>query len=176
MRLSAYGCDRTQVPLPLLLPGAQEPSYHDHLAEVIGVVVGDQQRLAQGRLPLAVRPAGLPYSPWELLEHLRITQRDILDFCRDPGYSERKWPDDYWPTPDEPPTPEAWERSVAGFREDRDALMKLAGDPAVDLFSRIPHGSGQTYLREILLVADHNAYHLGEIVAVRRLLGAWPSS
>ena len=119
------------------------------------------------------RPEGLPYSPWELLEHLRFTQRDILDFCRDPEYGERRWPDDYWPATADPPDPDAWERSAAAFRADRDALKALAADPAVDLFARIPHGDGQTYLRELLLAADHTAYHVGQLVAVRRLLGDW---
>lgn len=122
------------------------------------------------------RPAGLPYSPWELLEHLRITQLDILDFCRNPAYTELKWPEEYWPGSPAPASAEAWEESVAAYRSDREELARLARDGAVDLYARIPHGSGQTYLRELLLVADHNAYHLGELVAVRRLLGAWPAS
>ena len=118
-------------------------------------------------------PDGLPYSPWRLLEHLRLTQRDILEFCRNPAYVEPDWPDDYWPPTDAPPTSSAWEGSVAAYRRDRDALKQLAADSAIDLFARIPHGSGQTYLRELLLVADHTAYHVGELMAVRRLLGAW---
>jgi hypothetical protein len=121
-----------------------------------------------------VCPVGLPYSPWRLLEHLRLTQRDILDFCRNPDYAQPTWPDDYWPDSDAPPDAGAWERSIAAFREDREALKRLAADPAVDLFARVPQGEGQTYLRELLLVADHTAYHLGEMVVVRRLLGAWP--
>jgi hypothetical protein len=118
-------------------------------------------------------PAGLPYSPWQLVEHLRITQHDILDFCRNPDYQERKWPDAYWPETAEPPSEAAWDESVQRFQEDRAALEALARDSTVDLSSRIPHGSGQTYLREILLVIDHSAYHVGELVVVRRLLGAW---
>jgi hypothetical protein len=118
-------------------------------------------------------PAGLPYSPWQLVEHLRITQHDILDFCRNPDYQERKWPDDYWPETAEPPSEAAWEESVQRFQEDRAGLEALVRDSTVDLSSRIPHGSGQTYLREILLVIDHSAYHVGELVVVRRLLGAW---
>ena len=120
------------------------------------------------------QPEGLPYSPWQLVEHLRITQWDILDFCRNPDYQEMRWPDDYWPPSAEPPSPEAWDESIRGYRADREALKALAADPAIDLFARIPHGSGQTYLRELLLVADHTAYHVGQIVAVRRLLGIWP--
>ncbi|MGI9167617.1 MAG: DinB family protein [Pyrinomonadaceae bacterium] len=120
-----------------------------------------------------VRPEGLPYSPWQLLEHMRLTQRDILDYCGDPAYETRKWPDDYWPQNTIPPTPEAWLESVAAFRADREALQRLIADPTLDLYAKIPHGEGQTYLREVVLVADHSSYHIGELVAVRRLLGAW---
>jgi hypothetical protein len=120
-----------------------------------------------------VRVAGFPHSAWELVEHVRITQRDILDFCRDPKYEEPTWPDDYWPASAEPPSERAWDESIAAFREDRAALEALAVDESIDLFAKIPHGSGQTYLRELLLVADHNAYHLGQLVAVRQQLGAW---
>ncbi len=121
-----------------------------------------------------VRPQQLPYSLWQLLEHLRLTQRDILEFCRNPQYKQPKWPDEYWPDADAaPPTSEVWSQSVAGFQADRQALTAMIGDPALDLFVEIPHGEGQTYLREVLLAADHNAYHLGEMVALRRLLGIW---
>jgi uncharacterized damage-inducible protein DinB len=120
-----------------------------------------------------VRPEALPYSLWQLLEHMRLTQRDILDFCRDPAYEAPKWPDDYWPKSIIPPTPEAWQESVAAFRDDREALEALIADPKLDLYEKIPHGDGQTYLREVVLVVDHSAYHLGEVVAVRRLLGIW---
>lgn len=126
-------------------------------------------------IPPAVRgvaPDGLPYSPWQLIEHLRLTQRDILDFCRNPAYVEPS-PEDYWPSTAMPETTAAWEESVAGFRRDREGLKQLAADAGVDLFERIPHGAGQTYLRELLLVADHNAYHVAQLVAVRRCLGIW---
>jgi hypothetical protein len=116
---------------------------------------------------------GLPYSAWQILEHLRIAQHDILDFSRNAKYEEMKWPDDYWPASPEPPDDKAWDKSVAAFRRDRRAVQKMAADPTVNLNKRIPHGSGQTYLREILLVLDHNAYHVGELVMLRRLLGAW---
>jgi hypothetical protein len=122
-----------------------------------------------------IAPQGLPYSPWQLIEHLRLTQSDILGFCRNPAYVEAKFPDDYWPPSAVPPTLAAWDESVAGFRRDREALKQLAADAAVDLFARIPHGTGQTYLRELLLVADHNAYHVAQLVAVRRCLGTWRS-
>jgi hypothetical protein len=120
-----------------------------------------------------VRVSGFPHSAWELVEHLRITQRDILDFCRDPSYEEPTWPDDYWPSSPEPPSDQAWDDSVAAFREDRAALEALAIDESIELFAKIPHGTGQTYIRELLLVADHNAYHLGQLVVVRQQLRAW---
>jgi hypothetical protein len=120
-------------------------------------------------------PAGLPYSPWQLIEHLRLAQHDMLDFCRNPDYRELHWPDDYWPRSEAPPSSAAWDESIAAFRRDRAAFQALASDPKIDLHARIPHGSGQTYLRELLLVADHTAYHVGQLVAVRRALGAWTS-
>jgi uncharacterized damage-inducible protein DinB len=119
-------------------------------------------------------PAGLPYSPWQLVEHLRIAQEDILDFCRNPKYQERDWPGDYWPQSPNPPTADAWSQSLAAYRRDRDALARLAQDRSNDLTAKIPHGTGQTLLRELLLVLDHTAYHLGELVVVRRALGIWP--
>jgi hypothetical protein len=121
-----------------------------------------------------VRPAGLPHSPWRLLEHLRIAQWDILRFCIDPQHVSPQFPDGYWPQSDAPPAPGAWDRSVEAFRADLRAMLELVSDPATDLFTPLPHGQGQTVLREALLVADHNAYHLGQLVVVRRLLGAWP--
>jgi hypothetical protein len=119
-----------------------------------------------------VRPAGSPHSPWELLEHLRIAQWDILEFTRDQHVSP-DFPKGYWPTSPEPPSAEAWDESVGKFRSDREALAKLLSDPATDLFAKLPHGEGQTVLREVLLTADHNAYHLGQLLLVRRLLDAW---
>ena len=120
------------------------------------------------------RVEGLPHSAWEILEHLRIAQHDILDFSRNPDYEGRSWPDEYWPPTPEPPTAGAWDESVAAFRRDREAMKALATDTKIDLTDRIPHGKGQTYLREVLLVLDHNAYHVAELVVLRRLLGAWP--
>ena len=127
-------------------------------------------------LPAKVRgtaPPGAPYSPWQLLEHLRITQHDILDFCINPQYEELEWPEDYWPSTAQPPSASAWDRSVEQFLQDRRALQKLVVDPKLDLMAKIPHGSGQTYLRELVLVADHTAYHVGQLVLVRKLLGTW---
>jgi uncharacterized damage-inducible protein DinB len=123
-----------------------------------------------------VQPEGLPYSLWQLVEHLRITQWDILDFCRNAEYAEMRWPDNYWPSTMEPPSAEAWDETIRAYRADRDALKALAADTDMDLFARIPHGSGQTYLRELLLVADHTTYHVGQLVLVRRLLGIWPGA
>ena len=120
-----------------------------------------------------VQPAGLPYSAWQLLEHLRITQRDILDFCVDANYAEKTWPDDYWPASPAPESDEAWQGAIRGFVDDRTALQALAADTSVDLEARIPHGTGQTYMRELVLVIDHSAYHVGQLVLVRRLLGVW---
>ena len=122
-----------------------------------------------------IQPAELPYSPWQLLEHLRITQHDILDFCINAKYEEMPWPGDSWPRTAAPPDAKAWESSVKAFQRDRQAMQALAQDRALDLNAKIPHGSGQTYLREIVLVADHTAYHVGQLVLVRRLLGIWPA-
>jgi hypothetical protein len=119
-------------------------------------------------------PSGLPYSPWQLLEHIRLTQHDILEFCQNPDYEELDWPADYWPKSAAPPSAGAWDKSVAAVRRDREELKRLALDPSIDLLAKIPAGDGQTYLRELLLVADHTAYHLGELVVVRRALEAWP--
>lgn len=117
---------------------------------------------------------GAPHTAWQLLEHMRITVADILDFCINPNYKELKWPEEYWPKTDAPPDEGAWERSIAGFHHDLKAMQALVADPARDLYSRIPHGDGQTLFREALLVIDHNSYHLGQIVTVRSLLGIWP--
>jgi hypothetical protein len=122
------------------------------------------------------KAAGVPHSPWRLLEHMRIAQRDILEFSRNPRHVSPPFPDGYWPADDAPPDAAAWDRSVAAFRADLEAMQDLVADPATDLFAPIPHGEGQTILREALLAADHNAYHLGQLVMLRRVLGAWPAS
>ena len=118
-------------------------------------------------------PKGWEYSLWQLVEHLRIAQADILAFCQTAKYKEKKWPDDYWPKALRPRNAAAWTGAIASYRRDRKALQKLAANPKIDLIAAIPHGTGQTYLREILLVADHNAYHIGQIVALRRRVGIW---
>ena len=120
-----------------------------------------------------VKPDGLPHSAWMLLEHLRLAQEDILEFSINPKYKSREWPQDYWPANAEPPDPKAWDKSVQQFHKDLKALQDLVSNPKTDLFASIPWGEGQTILREALLAADHNAYHVAQIVDVRRLLGAW---
>ena len=121
-----------------------------------------------------VRPAGSPHSPWELLEHVRIAQWDILEFSRDPKHVSPGFPEGYWPKSVAPPTAAAWGKSVRAFLRDRQAMQKLVTNPKTDLYARIPHGSGQTVLREALLIVDHNAYHLGQFILTCRLLGVWP--
>jgi len=119
------------------------------------------------------KPRGAAHTPWQILEHLRIAQWDILEFSANPKHASPPFPEEYWPRTQAPPSAAAWNRSARAFRADLAAMQKLVEDPQTDLFARIPHGDGQTILREALLVADHNAYHLGELVLVRRLLGAW---
>lgn len=118
------------------------------------------------------RAAGVPYTPWHLLEHMRIAQWDILEFSRAAAHVSPDWPEGYWPDKAKDATAEDWRRSVEGFRADLRAVEALVEDEANDLHARIPHGEGQTLLREALLVADHNAYHLGALVTLRRVLEA----
>lgn len=119
------------------------------------------------------QPRDLPYSPWMLLEHMRIAQWDILEFSRNPKYVSRKFPEDYWPPEAQPANPSSWQQSVKSFRADLKAMEELIRDVKADLHKPFPWGEGQTLLREALVLADHNAYHLGEFVVLRRLLGAW---
>lgn len=121
------------------------------------------------------RPPGVPYSCWSLVEHLRICQWDILEFSRNSSHVSPQFPDGYWPDPQVAPDEEAWYASLAQFRSDLQAMQDLIADPSSDLLAPIPHGDGQTLLREALLLADHNAYHLGQLIVVRRALGAWPA-
>lgn len=120
------------------------------------------------------RPDGLPHSPWELLEHVRLTQADLVAFMANPAYAAPAWPDDYWPPEPAPPSAAAWDASIAAVRADRARLEALATHEVPDLTARIPWGEGQTFLRTILVALDHTAYHVGQLVLVRRLLGAWP--
>jgi hypothetical protein len=155
-----------------------DKALRDHLLYLLGGGAAHLDfDLAVAGLPAnlrGVRPAGVPHTPWRLLEHMRIAQWDILEFSRNPRHVSPKFPDGYWPTGDAPPDDAAWDRSVASFRADLRAMQDLVSNPATDLFAPIPHGDGQTILREALLVADHNGYHLGQLVVVRRALGAWP--
>lgn len=113
------------------------------------------------------------HSAWEIIEHIRLAQHDILDFSRNSNYKEMEWPKDYWPPTPAPRSAAAWDESLAAFRRDREALKQMALDSSIDLTQKIPHGKGQTYLRELLLVADHTAYHVGQLVMVRQALGIW---
>jgi hypothetical protein len=119
------------------------------------------------------KPPAVPHTPWRLLEHMRIAQWDILRFSIDPDHVSPDFPAGYWPDGDAPPDPGAWDRSVDAFRSDLKAMKDLVANPQTDLFRPIPHGQGQTVLREALLVADHNSYHIGQMIVIRRLLGAW---
>jgi hypothetical protein len=114
------------------------------------------------------------YSAWALLEHLRLTQWDILDFVTNPAYQERAWPQEYWPAAEQQATAADWQRTLAAFVQDRAELVRIVEDPQTNLYRSLAHGSGQTILREILLVADHNAYHIGEFAIMRQVMGTWP--
>ena len=150
-------------------------SLRKHLAETLnmkGAHLNLKEALA-GFPPekRGVKPPGAPHTAWQLLEHMRFAQEDILDFSRNPKYREKKWPDDYWPSTEAPPSEAAWDKSVKQFEKDLAEMQDLIADTKHDLLSKIPHGSGQTLLREALLVADHNSYHLGQIVFLRKTLG-----
>ena len=155
-----------------------------HLRDLLGRMLAWEDAhvgfdAAVADIPVAVRgvtPVGLPHSAWQLLGHLQRTQHDILDFCINPHYVELKWPDDYWPPSPVPPSAVAWDESVNKFLEDRTSLQRLAADARIDLTASIPHGSGQTYARELVLAADHAAYHVGQLILVRRALGIWEKS
>ena len=119
------------------------------------------------------KPPRQPFTGWRLLEHIRISQWDIVEFTKSAKHVSPKWPEGYWPDGDAPPDAAAWDTSVAQVERDCRAMERLVRDAGTDLFARIPHGSGQTVLREALVLADHNSYHLGQLVLLRRLLGAW---
>jgi uncharacterized damage-inducible protein DinB len=119
------------------------------------------------------RPPGAPHSAWQLIDHIRAAQKDILDFCVKEDYTEMTWPDAYWPPAPEPPSEQHWDDAIQAYRRDRDEMDQLALDPTNDLFEPLPNGTGQTLLRELVLVADHTAYHVAQIVMLRRLLDAW---
>ncbi len=132
---------------------------------------------ATENLPAELRgakPARAPHTAWQLVEHMRIAQWDILEFSRNPRHVSPDWPAGYWPAAEVPPSETAWEKSLESFRRDRKEMIELLKDPATDLLAPIRHGRGQTVLREALLIVDHTAYHVGQLVLLRRLLGAWP--
>jgi len=152
-------------------------SLREHLAELLD---GRQAHVEMGAAlekielaDLAAKPHGAPWTLWELFEHVRIAQWDILEFSRSAEHESPTWPKGYWPSEPAPKDAKAWEESVASYRRDLDAMKELVLDPEVDLHAKIPHGDGQTILREALLVADHNAYHLGQMVLVMKMLGRW---
>lgn len=155
-----------------------EDALRQHLAKMLdwGEAHADLKTSLAG-MPFEVQgrvPDGLPHSAWQLLEHMRIALRDILEFSRGSEHKSPKWPEGYWPATVAPPDDKAWKRSTDSFLEDLEGMRKLIADPARDLFQPLAHGEGQTLLRETLLAADHNAYHLGQLVLVRKALKAWP--
>jgi DinB superfamily len=157
--------------------GGHDAALREHLVELLRSrgAHADFDEAVDG-LPEALRGArakDLPFTPWRLLEHLRLGQWDILEFSRNAKHKSPKWPEGYWPDGDAPPNSAAWDASVAAFRRDLSEMEKLVKDASNDLFAPIPHGQGQTLLREALLVADHNSYHVGQLILLRRLLGTW---
>jgi hypothetical protein len=155
-----------------------ERSLRKHLLDLLaggGAHAGFDDVISGLPVKLRGRKArGMPHTAWMLLEHMRIAQRDILEFSRNPNYVSPHWPEDYWPAGEAPPGRAAWSASIRKFRQDLKAMQALVKNPKTDLFAKIPWGEGQAILREALLIADHNAYHLAQLVDVRRLLGAWP--
>jgi len=145
-----------------------------HLADLLrmkGAHVNLEAAVADFPVALrGVKPQGAPHTAWQLLEHLRIAQEDILDFSRNPKYREKKFPDEYWPATEAPPSEKAWDDSIQQFQNDLKEMQELVADTKLDLLAKIPHGTGQTLLREAMLVADHNAYHLGQLVFLRKML------
>jgi DinB family protein len=154
-----------------------EQSLRKHLVELLagGGAHAKFEDVVNGLLPKlrGAKPANFPHSPWMLLEHLRLAQWDILEFSRNAKHVSPKWPEGYWPKQEAPPNAAAWNKSVQQFQRDLKVMQSLVTNPKTDLFAKIPWGDGQTILRETLLVADHNAYHLAQLVDVRRMLGAW---
>lgn len=146
--------------IELLHGGSAHASFDDAVADLPPALRGK-------------RPAHAPFTPWRLVEHMRLAQRDILDFSRGPDHESPDWPEGYWPPHDAPPNAAAWDRSLAKFREDQHALVQLVRDRHRKLLEPFPWGAGQTLAREVMLAADHNAYHIAQLILVRRLLGAW---
>ena len=156
---------------------ADDKALREHLVKLLkGGDAHEDFEHAIADFPVELRgktPKWAEHSAWELLEHMRIAQSDILEFIRKPKHVSPPWPAGYWPTSQAPPEDIAWDKSVKAFRADLATIRRMIKNPKINLHARIPHGTGQTVLREVLLVADHTAYHLGQMVLVRRLLGAW---
>jgi hypothetical protein len=151
-------------------------SLRKHLASLLNMK-GAHVKLVEtvGDFPVAMRgarPHGAPHTAWQLLEHMRMAQHDILDFSRNPNYKEKKFPDDYWPSTEAPPSQEAWDQSIVQFQNDMKEMQELVAETKHDLLAKLPHGAGQTLLREVLVMADHNSYHLGQLVFLRKMLEA----
>jgi hypothetical protein len=131
---------------------------------------------ALDKVPARVRgivPDKLPYSIWQLAEHIRLAQWDILDFSRNPDYQPMNWPEAYWPKKKAPKNNAEWDKTIKQIKKDRNDFIKLLENEDTDFYTPFPHGNGQNLLREAMLIADHNSYHAGEIIVIRRLLGAW---
>ena len=169
---------------PVFKKKSKTVNHHQALREqLVSLLKGGQAHVhfmdAIEGFPEAKRGAfveGLPHTGWQLLEHVRIVQWDILEFSRDAKHVSPGFPEGYWPKTPGPPDDAAWEKSVQSFQHDLQEMTKLVKNPKTDVHAAIPHGQGQTVLREALLLADHNAYHLGQLVDLRRALGAWPES
>jgi len=159
------------------MPQDPNHSLREHLLELLtGGHAHAKFEDAIKDLPAKLRgakPANFPHSPWMILEHLRIAQWDILEFSRNEKHESPKWPEGYWPKTEAPPTDAAWKKSVDQFELDLNAMKDLVKDSKTDLFAKFPWGDGQTVLREALMLADHNSYHVAQLVDVRRLLGEW---
>jgi len=160
-----------------MMDSAQDEALRQHLVKLLtgGEAHADFEKAIKD-LPVELRgktPKGAEHSPWQLVEHLRIALWDILEFSRNVQHESPEWPSGYWPEKAAPPDDKVWDKSVKAFRRDLKALCALVEDDTVDLFAKIPHGNGQTILREAMLAADHNSYHVGQLVLVRRLLGGW---
>jgi hypothetical protein len=160
---------------------SRKPESNDPVREqVIGVLRGGHAHVtfedAVKRIPAklrGVKPEGAEHTAWQLLEHMRIAQWDILEFSRNKDHVSPSWPEGYWPKTTAPASDAAWKKSVASITKDLETMIELVANPKTDLYAKIPHGTGQNILREALLVADHNSYHLGQLVLLERLLGTW---
>jgi hypothetical protein len=153
----------------------RDKSLREHLLYLLkggGAHISFDDAMGDWTLQLTVvKVANFPHTAWMLLEHLRLAQWDILEFSRNPKYVSADWPEGYWPKSEAPPDEKAWISSTAAFKKDLRTMERLVADPTVDLYALIPWGDGQTILREALLLADHNAYHLGQLVMLRKSIG-----